>query len=328
MSVAKSEEKFLLTGSMGCIGAWVLRHLVDEGVSVVATDLSSDPVRPRLLLSEDEINSITWQQLDVTDAEAVNRVAAENGVNRIVHLAGMQIPFCKANPSLGAAVNVQGTVNIFEAARANNIRGVTYASSAAAFGPPELYQETPIRDDAPLLSTTLYGVYKAANERTAQVYWDDWQVGTVGLRPYNVYGVGRDQGLTSDVAKAILATAAGKPFNIRYNGPITLQHAKDVAAMFIGCARAEHQGAIVGNLRNDVTSIEGFIDVLKQVAPAASVTCEENLLPFPADYDDSNLRGILGTVPHTPLDTAIAEDLALYKSLIDRNGIDMAQLDQ
>ena len=328
MSLAKSEEKFLLTGSMGCIGAWVLRHLVDEGVSVVATDLSSDPVRPRLLLSDDEINSITWQQLDVTDADAVNRAVAENGINRIVHLAGMQIPFCRANPSLGAAVNVQGTVNVFEAARNNNVSGVTYASSAAAFGPPELYPETPIRDDAPLLSTTLYGVYKAANERTAQIYWDDWQVGTVGLRPYNVYGVGRDQGLTSDVAKAILATAAGKPFNIRYNGPITLQHAKDVAAMFIGCARAEHQGAIVGNLRNDVTSIEGFIDVLKQVAPEAAVTCDENLLPFPADYDDSNLRGILGTVPHTPLDTAIAEDLALYKSLIDRNGIDMAQLDQ
>ncbi len=328
MSLAKSEEKFLLTGSMGCIGAWVLRQLIDEGVSVVATDLSTDPVRPRLLLSEEELDTVSWQQLDVTDAEAVKRVAAENGVNRIVHLAGMQIPFCRANPSLGAAVNVQGTVNIFEAARAEKINGLAYASSAAAFGPPELYSQTPIPDDAPLLSTTLYGVYKAANESTARIYWDDWQLGTVGLRPYNVYGVCRDQGLTSDVAKAILATAAGRPFNIRYNGPITLQHAKDVAAIFIGCARAEHQGAIVGNLRNDVTDIESFIDVLKQVEPAADVTCEKNLLPFPADYDDSNLRGILGTVPHTPLATAIAEDLALYKSLIERNAIDLAQLDQ
>ena len=328
MSLAKSDEKFLLTGSMGCIGAWVLRQLVDEGVDIVATDLSSDPVRPRLLLSEDEINGIKWQQLDVTDSEAVNRAVADNGINRIVHLAGMQIPFCKANPPLGAAVNVQGTVNVFEAARANKVNGVAYASSAAAFGPPELYPVTPIPDDAPLLSTTLYGVYKAANERTAQVYWDDWQVGTVGLRPYNVYGVCRDQGLTSDVAKAILATAAGKPFTIRYNGPIALQHAKDVAAIFIGSARAEHKGALVGNLRNDVTDIEGFIDVLKQVEPSADVTCEKNLLPFPADYDDSNLRGLLGTVPHTSLDQAIAEDLALYKSLIDQNAIDMTQLDK
>lgn len=328
MSLEKSEEKFLLTGSMGCLGAWVLRQLVNEGVSVIATDLSTDPVRPRLLLSEEELETISWQQLDVTDGDAVSRMVAENGINRIVHLAGMQIPFCKANPSLGAAVNVQGTVNVFEAARASNVKGVAYASSAAAFGPPELYPETPIPDDAPLLSTTLYGVYKATNERTAQVYWDDWQMGTVGLRPYNVYGVCRDQGLTSDVAKAILATAAGRPFNIRYNGPIALQHAKDVAAIFIACARAEMQGAAVGNLRNDVTDIEGFIEVLQQVEPAAKVTCEENLLPFAADYDDKTLRGILGTVPHTPLATAIAEDLTLYKSLIDRNAIDLGQLDQ
>lgn len=328
MSLSKSDEKFLLTGSMGCIGAWVLRHLSDEGVEVVATDLSTDPVRPKLLLSDDEINAITWLQLDVTDVKAVNKMVADHGINRIVHLAGMQIPFCKANPSLGAAVNVQGTINMFEAARANGVKGLTYASSAAAFGPPELYPDTPIKDDVPLLSTTLYGVYKAANEKSAKVYWDDWQVGSVGLRPYNVYGVGRDQGLTSDVAKAILATAAGRPFNIRYNGPIALQHAKDVAAMFIACARAEVAGAPVCNLRNDVTSIESFIDVLKQVDPKAEVTCTRNLLPFPADYDDSGLRGLLGTVPHTLLPQAIAEDLALYSSLIERQAINLGQLDE
>jgi len=328
MSIATTDEKFLLTGSMGCIGAWVLRQLVDEGVQVVATDVSTDPVRPRLLLSDEEIDSITWQTLDVTDKSAVAKAVGDNGINRIVHLAGMQIPFCKADPSLGAAVNVQGTINIFEAARQHNVKGLTYASSAAAFGPPELYPDTPIADDVPLLSTTLYGVYKVANERSAKVYWDDWQVGSVGLRPYNVYGVGRDQGLTSDVAKAILATAAGRPFHIRYSGPIALQHAKDIAAMFIGCARAEVQGAPVCNVRNDVTDIESFVDVLKQVEPKADVTFETNLLPFPADYDDSGLRGVLGKVPHTPLAQAIGEDLVLYRDLVERSAIDLGQLDQ
>ncbi len=56
---------------MGCIGAWVLRRLLDRGDSVVATDLSADPVRPRLLLSEDEIARIDWRQLDVTNTKAV-----------------------------------------------------------------------------------------------------------------------------------------------------------------------------------------------------------------------------------------------------------------
>ena len=323
-----SDERFLVTGSMGCIGAWVLKQLVSEGAHVVATDLSLDPVRPRLLMSEDELKRIQWRKLDVTDTEALTEVVSKNSINRIVHLAGMQIPFCKENPPLGAAVNVLGTVNIFEAARANGIQGLVYASSAAAFGSPDLYPETPIADDASLKSNTLYGVYKAANEETARVYWSDWQVGSVGLRPYNVYGVGRDQGLTSDIAKAILATAAGQSFNIRYSGPVTLQHAADVAAIFIASARSGVKGSPVCNLRNDVTTVEDFMTVLKQVAPQADVTNEENPLPFPSDFDDKGLRTLLGKVPHTPIAEAVQNDLELYQQLIKENRIDMTQLDR
>ena len=113
-----SDETYLVTGSMGCIGAWVLKHLTERGVRVVATDLATNPLRPRLLMSEDQLATIDWQTLDVTDTDAVKSLVKAEGVTRIVHLAGLQIPFCRANPPLGAAVNVLGTVNILEAARA------------------------------------------------------------------------------------------------------------------------------------------------------------------------------------------------------------------
>ncbi len=321
-------ERFLVTGSMGCIGAWVIRQLVAEGVDVVATDLATDPVRPRLLMDEKALAAVDWQQLDVTDTEAVQSLVESNNINRIVHLAGLQIPFCKANPPGGAAVNVIGTINILEAARHHGIKGLAYASSAAAFGTPDMYPETPIPDNAPLVSSNLYGVYKLANEESARIYWQDWQVPSVGLRPYNVYGVGRDQGLTSDIAKSILATAAGRPFNIRYRGPLTLQHAKDVAAIFIGCARSGLQGAQVCNLRNDVTTVEDFIVALKVVEPTADVTCSGDSLPFAYDFDDAGLKGLLGKVPHTSVQDAIKEDLAMYRQLVATDGIDMTQLDR
>ncbi len=321
-------ERFLVTGSMGCIGAWVIRQLVAEGVEVIATDLATDPVRPRLLMDQKALASVDWQPLDVTDTDAVQSLAKSKEINRIVHLAGLQIPFCKANPPGGAAVNVIGTINILEAARHNGVNGLAYASSAAAFGPPDMYKETPIPDSAPLASSNLYGVYKLANEESARVYWQDWQVPSVGLRPYNVYGVGRDQGLTSDIAKSILATAAGQPYNIRYRGDVTLQHAKDVAAIFIACARSGLQGAQVCNLRNDVTTVENFIAALKAVEPAAEVTCSGDVLPFAYDFDDAGLKGLLGEVPHTSMPDAIREDLALYRQLIDANGIDMTQLER
>lgn len=323
-----SNETILITGSMGCIGAWTLRHLLDDGAKIVATDLSDDPVRPRLLLTEDEIASITWQKLDVTDGAAVSDAVEKNGVTHIVHLAGLQVPFCRANPSLGAAVNVIGTVNILEAARHNRIRGLSYASSLAALGPSEMYDEKPVPDNAETAPGTLYGVYKVANEETARIYWQDWQVSSIGLRPYNVYGVGRDQGMTADIAKSILAVAANRPFHIRYDGPIALQHASDVARIFIDCARASYQGATVCNLRNDVIDVTEFVDRLGQMYPQSQITCEAGSnLPFPADLDDSGLRSILGTVAHTQLEQGIRRDFEHFSALIDQGRIDLTQLD-
>ncbi|NJN84090.1 MAG: NAD-dependent epimerase/dehydratase family protein [Caldilineaceae bacterium] len=155
-------ETFMLTGSLGCIGAWVIRNLVAEGVKVVATDLATDPARPRLLLSDEALESVSFARLDVTDLAAVKKVVADHGVTHIIHLAGLQVPFCRGNPSLGAHVNVTGTVNIFEAARAywGQVQGLSYASSLAVLGPTEYYPETPVKDDVALHPMTLYGVYK------------------------------------------------------------------------------------------------------------------------------------------------------------------------
>ena len=132
------DERFLVTGAAGCVGAWVLKHLTDEGASVLATDMSEDRARPTLLMSDAALDRVAWSRLDVTDTAAVLRAVAETGITRIIHLAGLQVPFCRANPPLGAAVNVVGTVNIFEAARHEDVRGLAYASSLAALGPAAL----------------------------------------------------------------------------------------------------------------------------------------------------------------------------------------------
>ncbi len=325
-----SHETFMVTGAMGCIGAWTLRNLVHEDVQVVATDLATDPVRPRLLLSEDELARVTFVRLDVTDLKQVRATVEEHGVTHIIHLAGLQVPFCRANPSLGAQVNVVGTVNIFEAARHNwgQVQGLAYASSLAVLGPGHLYPETPVKDDVPLHPETLYGVYKQANEGTARIYWQDWQIPSVGLRPYIVYGVGRDQGMTSDIAKALLAAAAGRPFHIRFSGPVALQYADDVARIFIACARSGYQGAAACNLRNDVVQVADFVAQVRKRYPEAQLTvAEDSPLPFPADLDDSGLRGIIGPVPHTPLDRAIDATVAHFRTLIAAGQIDLGQLE-
>lgn len=322
-------ERFLVTGAYGCIGAWVLKCLAEEGVPTVATDLTSNDQRARLLLDADQMSGLEFRALDVSDRTSVFRVVSETGATHIIHLAGLQVPFCKADPAMGARVNVSGTINIFDAAvqYKEQVAGLSYASSVAVFGPPSRYGTTPLKDDAPHFPNTLYGVYKVANEQAARVYWNDQGLGSVGLRPYIVYGVARDQGLTSDIAKAILAATAGTPYQIKFGGLVALQYAEDVARMFIQAARAGFQGAAACNLRNDVMEVREFVEQLKQVIPGAQIEYNsEAPLPFPANLDDSGLKMILGGIPHTPLPRAVRDTASRFESLLSRGMVTLEQL--
>jgi nucleoside-diphosphate-sugar epimerase len=202
---------YLVTGAMGCIGAWVLHHLIKQGKQAVSFDLSQNTSRLNLLLEPEEQSGITFLTGDLTNPVQVLAAARDHAVTHILHLAALQVPFCRANPALGAQVNVTGTVNMFEAARQCGINHLAYASSVAVYGPPAPEQAGQVLHEAPLQPATLYGVYKVANENTARIYWQDHHISSTALRPYTVYGVGRDQGFTSDPTKAMLAAAAGGP---------------------------------------------------------------------------------------------------------------------
>jgi nucleoside-diphosphate-sugar epimerase len=317
-------ERFLVTGALGCIGAWTLRHLVRAGAGVVAADLSVEPVRPRLVMTEDELAEVRFVALDVTDLEAVRACVAREGITRIVHLAGLQIPHCAANPPLGARVDVEGTVNVLEAVRHSDgrVRGMAYASSIAVLGPGDLYPTRPIPDDVPLHPTTLYGVYKQADEGVARLYWESWGVPSVGLRPYIVYGVGRDQGRTSDATKAMLAAAGGQPFQIAFGGEVGMQYAPDVAAIFVAAAMAERPGAGAFNLRGSVTTVDDIVAAIEAVVPGARELLEVSPEPLgiPADLSDAGLRAIIGDVPETPLADGVRDTIARFQELLAADG--------
>src|SRR5438034_4877808 len=218
--VRLSTERFLVTGALGCIGAWTVRRLVHEGVPVWTYDLPGEPRRLRLIMDEPALAKVQFVEGDITDHARFERAVADNGITHIVHLAALQIPFVRADPVQGARVNVVGTAIVFETAKRHlqQVQGLSYASSIAVYGPPDRYPPGLLAHDAPLAPTTLYGVYKQANEGMARTYWQDYRVRSVGLRPYVLYGPGRDQGLTSTPTKAMLAAALGRPYHISYGG--------------------------------------------------------------------------------------------------------------
>ena len=229
-------DTYFVTGGMGCIGAWVLNHLVAQGKNAVCFDLSEDRHRLDWLMSRDQQGAITFVKGDLTDTEQVKAAIETHNITHVIHLAALQVPFCRANPVLGAQVNVTGTINIFEAARHSDIGHVAYASSMAVYGAPDEYPPGPIANDAPHNPHTLYGAYKVCNEQTAQVYFDDYGLSSTALRPYTVFGVGRDQGMTSEPTKAMWAAAKGDNYHINFSGKMQFHYASDIALQFIAAA--------------------------------------------------------------------------------------------
>ncbi len=110
---------------------------------------------------------------------------------------------------------------------------------------------------------------------------------------------------------------------MRFDGPVALQYANDVANMFIGCARSGYRGAAACNLRNDVVEVADFVAMLNDGYDGAAIThVTGQPLPFPADLDDGGLRGILGDVPHTPLAQAANETIEAFRRLLEAGKID------
>src|SRR6185312_8754190 len=109
--------RVLLTGGYGCIGSWIAKNLLERGDRVWIYDLKEDPKRMRLIMDDAQLRQIAFVQGDVTDLNRVREALAQNQITHIVHLAGLQVPTCRADPILGARVNVIGTLAVFEAVR-------------------------------------------------------------------------------------------------------------------------------------------------------------------------------------------------------------------
>lgn len=281
--MATGKERFLVTGAAGCIGAWAVRALLDDGVAVVASDLSEDMRRLRLASQGEPGDGYEFVALDVTRLDDVVATVADLGITNIVHLAGLQLPFCAANPSLGALVNVVGTVNVFEAAkRAGRPVGLAYASTAAVFGTTNPPPAGLVGDASPSAPDSHYGVYKVANEGTARVYSLNDGIGSVGLRPFIVYGPGRDQGMTSEPSKAMLAAAAGVPYRMRFGGSVYLTYAEDCARTFIAASRAAvgSGDAVCVNVPGHRTTVAHVARLIEAVVPAAEGTITWDSAPL------------------------------------------------
>jgi nucleoside-diphosphate-sugar epimerase len=311
--------RILVTGAQGCIGAWVVKNLLDRGLDVLIYDAEPAPARLSLIAPPEQIRKAAVETGRIEDGVRLKALVKDGGITHIVHLAAVLMPFCQAQPVEGAMINVIGTLNVFEAARdAGRPVRIVYASSSAVWGPEDAYGGGKLSENDPLKPSTHYGVFKQANEGNARVFYLTNGISSVGLRPWTVYGVGRDRGLTADPTLAMRAVALGQPFRIRLTGHMDLQYVADVAESFVRCLLDPLEGAHVFNLEGTVVTMHELIELLERLHPGASrlISAAGPEVPVAYRMDGAQLRASVPGIPRTPLSDGMRETLELFQRLI------------
>jgi UDP-glucose 4-epimerase len=251
----------LVTGGAGFIGSNLTDALLARGdEAIIVDDLSTGR---RENIEQALANGATLIEADIRDRAAIEEIAGRERPEAIFHLAA-QIDVRKsiADPAFDASINVGGTANVLEAARAAEARRVVFSSTGGAIYGEGDGQELPLGEDAPLAPEAPYGQSKFAGEGYLSLYERLYGLSSVPLRLGNVYGPRQDPlGEAGVVAIFCGRLREGKQPTVFGDGKQTRDYiyVGDVVSAMLAAAEAETSGPI-----NIGTGIE--TDVLELVS--------------------------------------------------------------
>lgn len=167
-------EKILVIGAAGQIGTDLTLMLRDKygNDNIIASDIKTS--------SSEELKAGLFEVLDVMDIKALAIIIKSHRITQIYHLAAMLSATAERKPDLGWKLNMQGLLNILEAARENNIKKVFWPSSIAVFGPATQKNNTP--QTTAMDPNTVYGITKLAGERWCEYYYNKYGMDVRSIR--------------------------------------------------------------------------------------------------------------------------------------------------
>lgn len=198
--------KYLITGGAGFIGSNIVAHLAEKGEQVRILDNFSTGQDENITPFIERVEIING---DIRDFWTVSE--AVKGVDYILHQAALpSVPRSVENPLTSNAVNVDGTLNLLEAARRAGVKKFVMASSSSVYGESEQLPKHENMSPSPL---SPYAVSKLAGENYLKVYWELHHFPTVSLRYFNIFGPHQDpkSEYAAVIPKFIVGMLRGEP---------------------------------------------------------------------------------------------------------------------
>ena len=293
-------KNILIFGGCGFLGSWITKALLKKNLKITIFDLR---IKTKLLknLIGNDLNKIKFIEGDITDYEQV--LKATEDMNYILNLAGLMTPDCSSNPSLGAEVNVKGSINVFEAIKKNNIKFLIYTSSGGVYGNEDKYNPFP---------ETHYGAFKLAVEGMARAYFNESLISSVGLRPFVIYGPGREVGGTAGVTLACKAAKQNFEYTVGFSGKVGFVYVEDVTNLVERLIDKAPVGAITMNINGITTSVENFVSIIKKNIPDANVKFSGKPLSVVEEILGGEPSKTFKDFKYTSLDNGIYKTINFY----------------
>jgi len=282
----------MVTGGTGFIGNRIIRKLLDRGEEVVCFDLA--PPRNNLEPYADRIN---FYRGDISQIPHLLEAINTFKVHKLIHMAALLPPDTEDRPHFGMSVNIQGTNNVFEAARWTNIQRVVYASSIAVYGVQETFGNRPINENDLSDPVNVYGMTKAANDFAAGRYRERYDMDIRGVRICTVFGHGRVTGMTGMIGGLMMSLpAVGKPVTMQFdpNEASPMIHAEDAAEIFVQVSLSNNLQHPIYISGGHLATIQDIANIVKEYVPEAQITTGDRPVPHVYLVDNSRMLSDIG----------------------------------
>ncbi|UCH23148.1 MAG: SDR family oxidoreductase [Deltaproteobacteria bacterium] len=307
-------KKVLVTGGAGFIGSHLIEALVAEGCQVTVLDNLSSGHISNL---DSVIDYISFCRGDIRDLPTIEEAARD--CEAIFHLAAMvSVPQTVERPLESAAINDLGTLQIFEAARNNNVGCAVYISSSAIYGDEPQSPKHEGMNPKPL---SPYAVHKLSGEYYARLYHELYKIKTTSLRLFNVFGPRQDPSSPySGVISIFMSKAIAKSPPTIYgdgNQSRDFVYVKDVVKACLLAAKAENTAGIAVNVGTG-SSLE-INRLWEMICQITGVKIKPQYMsPRPGDILESvadlqRAKSLLGFEPEYSFEKGLAHTFEWYK---------------
>jgi NAD dependent epimerase/dehydratase len=313
-----NRKRILVTGAGGFIGSHLVEALIAQGAEVTALVRygSASSIGNLGFLSAEQLGAVRIASGNVEDSDFVMRIV--EGQDIVLHLAALiAIPYSYVAPRSYVRTNIEGTLNVLEAARRFGVERVVHTSTSEVYGTA---QRTPIDEDHPLQGQSPYSASKLSADKMAESYFRSFDTPVVTLRPFNTFGPRQS-------ARAFIPTIISQALrrDAIHLGSLTPQRdmtfVSDTVSGFIAAASTPGIEGETINLGTGYTlSIGDFCErilklmgVQKPIVHDAARERPAKSEVFKLVSDNSKAKRLMGWEPQVPLDEGLLRTIEFVR---------------